>query len=208
MAYDPDNHAIDPKTGFLVHKDTGHMVGIEQAPAAKVHHDKEWPKWVPLNESYVERVKLEPAPAVDGDGKAPLAPVLRVHGFTHYHVNRGDNVVTVPVHDEEQAQLAAGTYKAPDPKDAAKAAHHDEATQREVHADFERAKAEQEAALAKKTADDQAKAEADEVARRVAEKQEIEARNKEAADKLAADAADRVAAAVPPVVPNPGATGA
>lgn len=55
MAFDPNEHVIDPASGFQRHKVTGHMIGIEQAPAKRVSDETEYPKWVTAHLSHVKR---------------------------------------------------------------------------------------------------------------------------------------------------------
>lgn len=51
MAFDPAIHEIHPETGFMVHKNTGHLVGIEQVPV--VSEPAEYPKWVEVHGSHL-----------------------------------------------------------------------------------------------------------------------------------------------------------
>jgi hypothetical protein len=93
MAFDPNEHVLDPATGFHRHKVTGHLVGIEQAPPAKHPNDGgEFPKWVQPHQGHV---KYDP---VHG---TPTTP-----GFPDFHVVRGTNEVHVLVHNEDDESRA------------------------------------------------------------------------------------------------------
>ena len=52
MAFDPEVHAIDPKTGFIVDKEHGGVAGLVPAPVKSV--STEWPKWVPVHASHLD----------------------------------------------------------------------------------------------------------------------------------------------------------
>lgn len=92
---DPKQHIVDPETGFHVDKDTGRMVGIEEAVKPRVELNPEWPKWVVPHESHVSRIKRE------GFSDHVTAPL-----WSQFHVNRVDGVVTVLVKDEDEEQKA------------------------------------------------------------------------------------------------------
>ncbi len=101
MAFDHENHTIDPATGFQVHKETGHRIGIDSAPHRPVDADPEWPKWVVPHEGHVVRRKVEGAP-----------DHLGVPAFPHHHVSRHDGSVTVMVSNPEEESLASSNPSA------------------------------------------------------------------------------------------------
>ena len=86
MAFDPEVHAIDPNTGFIVDKEHGHNVGIVPAPlAASVPAD--FPKWVQVHLSHI-----------NGGVAQAFAETFTAR----------DGVVSVLVHDaEEEAKAVA-----------------------------------------------------------------------------------------------------
>lgn len=172
--FDADNHVIDPKTGFAVHKDTGHVIGLEQAPhPVLADRNTEWPKWVTPSESHVVRVKVaEDQPEI-----------ISVPGWEYYHVNRTDGAVTVLVNNEDEEKLALGEKAEAKPEDAPLVG--DDATVRAVHSDVAAALAAQEAEALRLRQLAIAKIEAEEVARRTAEKVERENKDREAAEEIA-----------------------
>ena len=178
--YDQENHTIDPDTGFVIHKDDGHLIGIEQVPARAVR-GVEWPKWVKPHDSQIQRKKTEGFP-----------DHVSTPGFANYHVNRVNGEVTVLVADEDEEKVAAGEYK----ETEAEPFVDDNTTRREVRADVARAKLNLAKALAREEAQKQSDIEDEEVVRRVTEKQELEARNLEATDKVAKERRERVAGAL------------
>lgn len=95
MSFDPKIHEIHPETGFHVHKETGHIVGLVPAPAARVNHDSEWPRWVKPHDSHIVRQSVAGAPD----------HVSTPH-FPHVHVNRVDGTVTVLVENEDEEKRA------------------------------------------------------------------------------------------------------
>lgn len=102
MALTKENHIIDTETGFAVDPATGHPIGLVAAPHARVTPDEEWPQWVQPHASQVMR------------REEPGAPVhISVPAFPTFHVNRTDGKVTVLVHNEDEAKLAAAEYKEP-----------------------------------------------------------------------------------------------
>jgi hypothetical protein len=104
MAFDPENHEIDPRSGFMVHKDTGHPIGLVPPP---LHSPKdiEWPKWVKVHESHVLRKEVSGAP-----------PHVSVPLFPEFHVNRESGEVTVLVHDEDQEKKALEAKPSDEPQ--------------------------------------------------------------------------------------------
>ncbi len=181
-AFDPNIHEIDPKTGFQVDKDTGHFSGlVAKAPASGVVVDREWPKWVSVHESHINRRKTEGEP-----------DYISTPAFPNFHVQRGAGDVTVLVRNEDEEKMAGAEYKAPDPDETDKNAHIDDVTRREVIADVAMAETALAVAAEQKLAIYREKMIEEEAARRVVAKQELAASNREAADKLAADGRQRV----------------
>src|SRR4029077_21277555 len=90
MAFNHDEHELDPVTGFQRHKDTKHLIGIEQAPSVPSPVGDEWPKWVVPHANHVV-----------SQGASVSAP-----HFTQHHKNRHDGVVSVLVHTAEEEELA------------------------------------------------------------------------------------------------------
>ena len=88
-----ERHEIDPKTGFMVHKETGQPVGIFEAPPKEFHDDPDWPKWVTPHADQIVRTNDH----------------VSVPAFPEFHVNRLDGSVTVLVanEDEEKAAMSA-----------------------------------------------------------------------------------------------------
>lgn len=97
MAIDPDRHEVDPKTGFVVDKETKQVIGLTPAESKPVSHETDFPAWVVPHESHVVRLKRD-------DGEHITTPEWAEH-----FVNRVDGVVTVLVHNagEEARALAA-----------------------------------------------------------------------------------------------------
>lgn len=176
---DKDNHIIDPATGFAKHIDTGHIIGLEQAPPMPTRPDSEYPKWVVPHDSQIVRTK------VDGAPDHVVTP-----GWAQSHVNRSDGVVTVLVANEDEENLATGEYQAAAP-DTVPAV--DELTKRQVRADVARLRAAQSDAAARDDANKQDVLEAEEAARRTAENQERLKRENDAAAELAAAQRERLA---------------
>ena len=201
MAFDAENHEIDPATGFAVHKDDGHVIGLEQAPPAKPFGNPEWPKWVKVSDSQIVRQKRDGAP-----------DHVSVPGWPNYHVDRTSGDVTVLVDNEDDEKIATSEAKAEDGKDGIVI---DDATRRAVHADVERIKLEQATLLDKEASDEQAALEEEEAARRITENNERLARENEAAEAMAAKQRERLSKSlggkaadyVPPPVGDPIARG-
>jgi hypothetical protein len=91
MAFDPIVHFIDPTTGFIHDKDTGHPTGLVPKPVERVNYDDEFPKWVKPHPTFVERDSFNN---------------VAVPCFPQFHIRRHDQEVTVLVHDEEEEALA------------------------------------------------------------------------------------------------------
>jgi hypothetical protein len=178
MAFDAANHEINPATGFAVHKDDGHVIGLEQAPPAKPFGNPEWPKWVKVSDSQIVRQKRDGAP-----------DHVSVPGWPNYHVDRTNGDVTVLVDNEDEEKIATSDAKAEDGNDVLVI---DDATRRAVHADVERIKLEQVTLLNKEASDEQAALEEEEAARRVTENNERLAREHEAAEAMATKQRERL----------------
>jgi hypothetical protein len=170
MAFDQENHTLDPDTGYAIDKDTGRRIGIDPAPHLPVNRDPDWPKWVVAHDSHIQRRKVEGVP-----------DVVSTPGWPDSHVNRVDGSVTVLVRNEDEEKLAMGA--APEPGAVVPAP--DEAVRRSVRADVDRALADQAIARTQAAANERAKLEAEEVARRMAANQEKTDREKQAAADLA-----------------------
>jgi hypothetical protein len=99
MAYDPEQHAFHPHTGFMVDKETGALAGIEHKPISKPNSpDLEYPKWVTPHESHIVRSKR-------GDQEHVSTP-----RFVDPHINRDTKEVTVLVHSVEEEEMALAPY--------------------------------------------------------------------------------------------------
>jgi hypothetical protein len=174
MAYDKDLHEVNPNTGFLVHKDTGHMIGIEEAPVRVAEPNQEWPQWVTPHESHVVR-RVDPN---DKDADPTKAPVTVVQGFRDWHVNRNDGSVSVLVDNEDDAKRAAGERTDNANKDDALLVDND--IRRQVHTDFEAGRNLKAAEEAKKLAAEQDAEEEEEALRRTKARREREDAEKKA----------------------------
>lgn len=97
MAFDPKEHTIDPSTGFMVGKDTGHLSGIMSPPPVNPGVAIPYPKWVKPHANHVIRKQSAGAP-----------DHVSTPEFPDFHVNRGDGAVTVLVKNaaEEAKALA------------------------------------------------------------------------------------------------------
>jgi len=179
MAIDYERHEIDPRTGFAVDKESGHIVGLMSAPPPRVAPEIKYPTWVVAHESQIVRRKVEGSP-----------DHVSTPGYTDFHVNRADGVVTVLVKDEEDEKRATSEYKAPGKPDLPAA---DVETLREVHSDVEQAKREEADALNAKIKRDQEALERDEAERRIKANAGLSAEEREAAERLAADERARAA---------------
>lgn len=97
MAFDPENHYFDPVTGYMRHKDTHHLIGMESAPTPKHPDDGgEFPKWVVPHSGHIQR---------------NLRGGISTPDFEDHHVAR-DGTVTVQVKDADDEEFALS-----DPKD-------------------------------------------------------------------------------------------
>jgi hypothetical protein len=178
MAFDPQTHEIDPSTGFMRDKESGHHVGLHQAPVKRVNDETDWPKWVTPHDSHIVK---------QAAGRGPTH--LSTPRFPNYHVNRADGSVTVLVANEEEEKLALGEYQPPgNPAPAP-----DEAIKRAVQADIERARLAQEEAHTRQAAMEHDRLVDEEVVRRTAAHQEAVEREQEAAAELAKAQRERLA---------------
>ena len=91
MAFDPNAHFIDPTTGFVHDRDTGHPTGLFAKPIARVSDDQDFPKWVVPHVSHIHQ---------DNYGNTA------VPRFPEFHVRREDGAITVLVHDADEEALA------------------------------------------------------------------------------------------------------
>src|ERR1700731_5195908 len=130
MAFDPENHEIDPRSGFMVHKDTGHPIGLVPPP---LHSPKdiEWPKWVKVHDSHILRKKVDGAP-----------DHVSVPAYPDYHVDRLTGDVSVLVHDEDQEKIATSEVVEVD-EDQKEIPGLHEGVRREVHREVEATEREQ-----------------------------------------------------------------
>ncbi len=97
MAFDHENHTIHPVTGFQIDKNTGHHIGMHQAPIGRVSDETEWPKWVTPHDNHIVSQSAPGGPAH-----------VSTPRFEHFHVNRVDGSVTVMVNNaEEEARALA-----------------------------------------------------------------------------------------------------
>jgi hypothetical protein len=174
---DPVNHVIDPVTGFAIHKDDGHIIGLEQA-TAPVTVGKEWPKWVVAHDSQVVRKEVEGYPVA-----------VSTPGFADSHVNRGNGEVTVLVNNEDEEKRALGEYQKPE----AEPVVDDDVIRRAVRRDIDAANTALAVSVNAEETEKQRAIEDEEVARRVAEQQELSARNAETALEAAKAQRERLA---------------
>jgi hypothetical protein len=180
-AFNSAVHEIDPVSGYQIDKDTRLQSGMHSKFPHSDVADPTWPQWVPVHESHIHRRKTEGYP-----------DAISTPGWENSHVNRATGEVTVLAADEDEANLAKGEYKAPDPKDAEAKSHIDENIRRQVHEEFERAKAVAKLGADKQAAIEQAKMEDEESLRRSIEAQDRKNAADEAAKKAADDAARRL----------------
>ena len=174
---DPNNHVIDPVTGFAIHKDDGHIIGLEQAtPVVAV--GKEWPKWVKPHDSQVVRKEADGYPTS-----------ISTPGFAESHVNRTNGEVGVLVADEDEEKRALGEYKQAEDGPFVD----NDVIRRAVRRDIHNANAALSVSVNEEEAEKQLAIEDEEVARRVAEQQELSARNAETALEAAKAQRERLA---------------
>jgi hypothetical protein len=173
MAFDAENHEVDPRSGFMVSKDTGHPIGLVPPP---LHSPQsiEWPKWVVVHGSHIDRKETEGGPVH-----------ISVPAYPDYHVNRANGEVTVLVHneDEEKAATAEAVKKDDDQKQLPGL---DEQIRREVHRDIENTERDQSRAASAEILAARAVIEADETRRRMAEQAGQREQNQKTAAEIAA----------------------
>ena len=90
MAYDPKQHFIDERTGFVRDKATGARLGIDQIPVEGSLGD-EFPKWVVPHESHVKRL---PHGAI-------------VEKWPNFHVERDGSVKVLAADADDEKELIA-----------------------------------------------------------------------------------------------------
>jgi hypothetical protein len=96
MAFDQDKHGFD-QHGFQIDKASGHRIGLDPAPAARVSPDKEYPKWVTPHPSHIVRKETPDAPEH-----------VSTPQFPQFHIDRLTKAVTVLVADaKEEAKALA-----------------------------------------------------------------------------------------------------
>lgn len=114
MAFDPNQHKLDAQ-GFIVDKDSGHRVGMEN-PQVASPKDVEFPKWVAVHDSHVVKQNAAGEPHIS---------VAR----WPFEIDRVTNVVRVLVQNaQDEAEAIA----------AAVVEHHDEAPHDQAHEDAEK----------------------------------------------------------------------
>lgn len=107
MAFDPEIHAFDKKSGFILDKRTGALAGHQPIPLPAVPAGVEFPKWVPVHESHVVRKMVQGAP-----------DHIAVPAWPEFHVDRVSGMVTVLVADagsEARAMSAPAPAVSPEP---------------------------------------------------------------------------------------------
>lgn len=97
MAFDPEHHDVDPKTGFHVHKGTEAVVGLAPAPKPKAFVDPDYPAWVKVHANHVVR-------SATGHVSVPDYPV--------FHIDRLTQEITVLVEDAADEAKALSDPKA------------------------------------------------------------------------------------------------
>lgn len=107
MAFDHENHMLDPVSGLQVHKDTGHLIGIEQHPP-QPSVGTEFPKLVEPHPNHV----------VWHSGNHVSTP-----NFLMIDRDRVTGIVKVMVHDATEEAFALADPHAP----KVEAEHHVEA---------------------------------------------------------------------------------
>jgi hypothetical protein len=102
MAYNSAEHRIDPKSGFIVDKKSGHPIGLVADPKLGQipNAGADYPSWVRAHDSWIVRL----------EGRPPVTPMLG-----HCHVDRNTGEVTVMVADEDAAKRAMGEMPKPTP---------------------------------------------------------------------------------------------
>jgi hypothetical protein len=98
MAFDATQHTTDA-AGFLIDKKTGRRVGLENTPLPASPKDQEYPKYVPVHSSQIDRTH--------GHVSTP--------GWPNFTIDRATKAVMVAVKDAEEAARAAADMNAPKP---------------------------------------------------------------------------------------------
>ena len=174
MAFDAENHEIDPRSGFMVSKETGHPMGLVPPPL-RSPQNIEWPKWVKVHDSHIDRKK------VDG-----MPDYVSTPAYPDFHVNRANGEVMVLVHDEDQEKAATAEAVKADDDDQKRLPGLDEQTRREVHRDIEATELDQSRAASAEVLAARAVIEADETRRRMDEKARLREQDKKTAAEIAA----------------------
>jgi len=103
MAFDPNQHKLDDQ-GFIVDKETGHRVGMEN-PAHVSPQDVQYPKWVKVHDDHVMRQNAQGEPHISV-AKWP------------FEVDRTNNQVRVLVKDAaDEADATSGVHHEDKPQD-------------------------------------------------------------------------------------------
>lgn len=104
MAFDSENHIIDPHTGFQLRKEDGGPVGLTSPAIRSAHRGTEYPKYVKPHPSHIVR-----------HNEHVSCPY-----FPEFHVDRDTKEVTVMVKDADEEAKALADKDAPEPvKEAA-----------------------------------------------------------------------------------------
>jgi len=108
VAFNPNEHIIDPDTGFMRHAKTGHHVSLTPPPPGGVALPSDYPKWVVPHVSHIVLKTAADAPAH-----------VSTPGWPTFHVNRETKEVSVLVADEDEEKRALADLSAPTPEDEA-----------------------------------------------------------------------------------------
>lgn len=101
MTINPDQHELDPATGFHVDKETKQIIGLTQAPVRRLTDEEEWPKWVVVHPGHVVSREAEGSPVH-----------ISVPAFPEHFVNRSNGEITVLVHDADGEERALAAPRA------------------------------------------------------------------------------------------------
>lgn len=179
MVYDPQNHTLDPVTGYARHADSGHIIGLEQAPLASAVVDPDWPKWVDVHDSHVVRKHVYGAP-----------DSLSTPGWKDFHVGRDGKVQVLALNENDEKRASSEQQEKsaePDTGDDI-----DPRILREVRAEFDRAAIARAEKEAKEAAEKMSQAIFDEARKRSDARREIEQQTVDAAQKAASESRDRL----------------
>ena len=176
MAYD-ETTTLDPVHGFAVN-DQNLIIGLHQMPLATSPQGEEWPKWVEVHDSQINRREIDGLPTH-----------ISTPGWENHHVDRNTGKVSVLVSNDGEAQRAAGEYRAVDPADQAQQPN--SALRREVHLDVEAQKRADADALSRRIAAEQGELENEEALRRANERRDFVANEQQSAADIAHTQRDR-----------------